>query len=371
MVELQSWVALSLISGLGLRTIHKLLDGFETPDKIFSCSISELVEAGVSRDLAARVLGSDLREEAEVELSKAHQLRVSLLPLDSEEYPVMLREIFDPPILLYVMGDVHLLSSDSISIVGARRGTTYGIQVAVQLARDLGSRGLTIVSGLARGIDSAAHRGALEGGGRTLAVLGSGIDQIYPKENRKLADQILKDGALISEFPIGTFPAPQNFPVRNRIISGLSLGTVIVEAAEYSGSLITARLACEQNREVFAVPGNITQKAAFGPNLWIKQGAKLVQTWEDVVQECPSRVRERLLVTQPLPGEGTSLFDASLSGDEKKVFDVLDTENPRHIDIVQERTRLSSPAVLAALLELELKDRVLELPGKCYVRKLC
>ncbi|MBZ5538218.1 MAG: DNA-processing protein DprA [Acidobacteriia bacterium] len=369
MAELRSWVALSLLSGLGLRSVHALLAKLESPDRILSLTLSELMDAGVMKEIAARLSSQKLLEEADAEISKAHQLQVALVPLDCASYPPLLKEIFDPPILLYLLGQAEVLGTDSISVVGARRATTYGLQMAVQLARDLASRGLTVTSGLARGIDSAAHRGALEGKGKSIAVLGSGIDVIYPKENRKLAGEILKDGAILSEFPIGSFPAPQNFPIRNRIISGLSLGTLIVEAAEYSGSLITARLACEQNREVFAVPGNITQKTAFGPNLWIKQGAKLVQTWQDVVEECPARVKERLLAVQPDGPQGASLFDATMTGEEKRVYDVLRVDEPLHIDVMMSRTRLSQSELLGALLELELKDHIRQLPGKCFVRR--
>lgn len=317
-----------------------------------------------------RLLGADLTLEAEAEISKAHQLGVTLIPLDDPRYPPLLREIADPPVVFYALGNIDVLGTEAISVVGARRATTYGLQVAVQLARDLAARGLTIVSGLARGIDRAAHQGALEAHGKTLAVLGSGIDVIYPRENRKLVGEILKDGAMMSEFPIGTFPAPQNFPIRNRIISGLSLGTVIVEAAEYSGSLITARLASDQNREVFAVPGNITQKTSFGPNLWIKQGAKLVQSWEDVVEECPARIKDRLLTATPMPRPQTpSLFEMPLTANEQRVYDILKVDEALHIDVMAERTRLSQADLLAVLLELELKDRIQQLPGKCFVRR--
>jgi DNA processing protein len=370
MADLESWVALSLLSGLGLRSIHKLLSRFETPEKIFAQTLSELVDAGVPKEAASQLSSPKAQEDAEAEISKAHQLGVTLVPFSSEPYPPLLKEICDAPIVLYVLGHLEVLSSDSISMVGARHATTYGLQMAVQLARELALRGLTIVSGLARGIDAASHRGALEGNGRTIAVLGSGIDEIYPKENRKLADQILKDGAILSEFSIGTFPAPQNFPIRNRIISGLSLGTVIVEAAEYSGSLITARLASEQNREVFAVPGNITQKTSFGPNLWIKQGAKLVQSWEDVVEECPARVKDRLLLKQPSPQAEASLFGVPLSSDEKRVYEILKVDEPLHIDVLMARTKLSQSNLLSALLELELKDQIQQLPGKCFVRRV-
>lgn len=367
MASLQSWVALSLLAGLGLRSIHKLLNRFESPARIFSCTLQEVMGCGIPKEVAAGLTNRRLQEEAEAEISKAHQRGVQLIPFDSELYPPLLKETADPPVLIYLLGNAAVLKTDSISIVGARRATTYGVQVAIQLARELALRSLTIVSGLARGIDSAAHRGALDGKGTTLAVLGSGIDQVYPKENRKLAAEILKEGALISEFPIGTFPAPQNFPIRNRIISGLSLGTVIVEAAEYSGSLITARLASDQNREVFAVPGNVTQKTAFGPNLWIKQGAKLVQSWEDVVEECPPRVKERLLSAPP--HQAATLWDAALSSDEKTVYDVLRVDEPLHIDMMMARTRLSHGQLMSALLDLELKDRIRQLPGKCFVRR--
>lgn len=362
-------MALSLLSGLGLRSIHKLLVRFGTPEQIFLQSLGDLVDAGVPRDVASELSNAKLREDAEAEISKAHQLGVTLIPLDSENYPPLLKEIYDAPVLIYLLGHREVIKTDAISMVGARRATTYGLQMAVQLARELASRGLTIVSGLARGIDAASHRGALEAKGKTVAVLGSGIDEIYPRENRKLAEAILKEGAVLSEFPIGTFPAPQNFPIRNRVISGLSLGTVVVEAAEYSGSLITARMASEQNREVFAVPGNITQKTAFGPNLWIKQGAKLVQSWEDVIEECPARLKDRLLAIQPLARPEASLFDLHLTGDEKRVYDILRVDEPVHIDVMIARTKLSRSELLGALLELELKERVQQLPGKCFVRK--
>ncbi|MDD5544121.1 MAG: DNA-processing protein DprA [Acidobacteriia bacterium] len=369
MSDLHPWVALSLVGGLGLRSVHKLLARFRDPAKIFSMSLQELADAGVPKEVAGRLIDPQVKEDAETEISKAQQLEITLLSIDHQDYPRQLKEIYDPPIVLYVLGNAKLLNSDSISIVGARHATTYGSQVAVQLARDLAGRGLTIVSGLARGIDSSAHRGALEAKGKTIAVLGSGIDEIYPKENKKLAGEILRDGAVVSEFPIGTFPAPQNFPIRNRIISGLSLGTVIVEAAEYSGSLITARLANEQNREVFAVPGNITQKTSFGPNLWIKQGAKLVQSWEDVVEECPPRLKDRLLQA-PATGVEASLPGLQLSGNEERVYGILKADESLHIDVLMARSKLPQQDLLSALLELELKDCIQQLPGMCFVRRL-
>src|SRR5262249_32195524 len=205
-------------------------------------------------------------------------------------------EICDPPPLLYVLGNIDLLNRHLISIVGARRPTPYGNQMAERLGRDLADRGLVVTSGLARGIDSSAHKGALcSPRGATIGILGCGIDVVYPKENKKIFQEMEKRGAIVSEFPMGTFAAPQNFPIRNRIIAGISLGVVVVEGAQYSGSLITARLAMEFGREVFGVPGNATQPTSFGPNHLIKQGAKLAASWEDVVEELPTPVRADLM----------------------------------------------------------------------------
>jgi DNA processing protein len=247
------------------------------------------------------------------------------------------------------------------------------------LARDLASRGVTIISGLARGIDAAAHRGALEAGGRTVAVMGTGLDEIYPRDHRRLADEILEGGgALISEFPLGTPPAPQNFPYRNRVISGLSLGVLIVEAAENSGSLITARLALEQSREVFAVPGNITSRNSFGTNYLIKgAGAKLVQQWQDIAMEMPADVAARLLPPEiKEAGAGAELtrqlelVPGDLSATERSIWKLLSADAPLHIDALAEASKLSLPELTGALLALEMRELVRQLPGKCFVRKL-
>jgi DNA processing protein len=246
------------------------------------------------------------------------------------------------------------------------------------LARDLAQRGVTIISGLARGIDAAAHRGALEAGGRTVAVMGTGLDQVYPRDHRKLATEILESGgALVSEFPLETPPAPQNFPYRNRIISGLSLGVIIVEAAENSGSLITARMALEQGREVFAVPGNITSRNSFGTNYLIKgAGAKLVQAWQDVATELPPDIAAQLLPPEPKRQaesglvEQLQLVPSDLTTSEHAVFKLLSTDDPAHIDMLAEATQLSVPELTGALLGLEMRDLVRQLPGRCFVRKL-
>jgi DNA processing protein len=259
--------------------------------------------------------------------------------------------------------------------VGSRRSSTYGQNAAQMLARDLAQRGVTIISGLARGIDAAAHRGALEAGGRTVAVMGTGLDEVYPRDHRKLAQEILgAGGALVSEFPLGTPPAPQNFPYRNRVISGLSLGVLVVEAAENSGSLITARLALEQGREVWAVPGNITSRNSFGTNYLIKgAGAKLVQQWQDIVEELPQEIAARLLPPETKKkeeGQQMSLAPADLSAVERAVFSLLSADEPSHIDELAMQSKLSVPELTGALLGLEMRELIRQLPGKCFVRKL-
>jgi DNA processing protein len=246
------------------------------------------------------------------------------------------------------------------------------------LSRDLAQRGVTVISGFARGIDAAAHRGALEGSGRTVAVLGTGIDEAYPRDHKKLAVEILdRGGALVSQFPLGTPPIPENFPYRNRIISGLSLGVVVVEASEYSGSLITARLAMEQNREVFAVPGNITSRNSFGTNYLIKgAGAKLVQQWQDIATELPPQIAARLLPPPFDEKKGNSLADKlsfvpdGLSRCETSVFRLLTPDSPVHIDVLVDKSRLGMSDLTAALLSLEMRELIRALPGRCFVRKL-
>ena len=241
--DLLYFLILATVEGLGCRGAHRLLETFQTPSALFSASLQELLQQGLPEFVAKALLSDRAKFQAEAELAKCQQSQVQILTTHNEAYPQILKQIYDPPILLFAKGDVQCLTLPSIALVGSRRATPYGVNTAEKLARELARRGLTICSGLARGIDSAAHRGALEVHGKTIAVLGSGLDHIYPRENKKMAQQIEKSGCLISEFPLGTSPSPQNFPIRNRIISGLSLGTCLVEAAEFSGSLITARLA--------------------------------------------------------------------------------------------------------------------------------
>lgn len=366
------WLGLTRVDGLGVRGAHHLMGRFGSPAAAYHASLTELESSGVPAAVAQAIFSQAGLQEADKEIEAAAKLDCELLTLASEAYPPLLKEIPDPPLVLYVRGDAKALSRHAVAVVGTRRPTAYGLQVARRLARDLAERQLVIVSGLARGIDSAGHHGALEAGGKTVAVLGSGVDVIYPRENQRLGDKIMASGAVISEFPLGTSPKPENFPIRNRIISGLSLGVLIVEAAEYSGSLITARLASEQNREVFAVPGNITSAQSFAPNHLIKQGAKLVDQWMDVVEEFRPEIRAQLLPPeQPVATpETASLFEQSLSPDQKTIFEVLRADEALFVDSIVGSVPMPPPRVLAALLELEMSGLIRQMPGKNFIRRL-
>ena len=365
------WLALRLLPGLGNRLAMRLVNTIGSATGVFRASPTELESLRVPSHVVRNLAAGTVFEEAAREAEQARQLGASFLTFRDAAYPPLLKEIFDPPLLLYARGAIELLGAPGVAIVGTRRPTQYGKVMAERLASDLAGRGLVITSGLARGIDSAAHRGALQVNGKTIAVLGTGMDVVYPAENKKLFADIAEKGLLLSEFPLGSFPAPQNFPIRNRIISGLSLGVVVVEAAQYSGSLITARLAMEQNREVFGVPGAVTNRYSWGPHVLIKQGAKLVQDWQDVVEELPAETRAGLLsppgATQK-QGE-TSLFAESLSARERAIYDLLKVDEPVHIDnILDVLPQFSSSEVLADLLELEFKNLVRQLPGKNFVK---
>lgn len=369
------WLALALTPGLGptrARRLVELLGGIEA---IFRASLTELEATGMQA-VSAQALGTGKSvESAHEELAKAAHAGAQILTLDDSIYPARLKEIYDPPLVLYVRGAPEVLSQPGIAVIGTRHPTPYGIGMAERLSADLVRQGLVIFSGMARGVDTAGHRGAIAAKGKTVAVFGTGVDVPYPKENSRLADQILAlGGALISEFPMGTFPAPQNFPIRNRIISGISVGVLVVEAAEYSGTRITARCALEQNREVFAVPGNVTNKNSWGPNTLIKQGAKLVATWEDIWEELPTQVRLQLTppTSESSPQGTASLFgeEVQLSPHEKRIFALLKADETTHIDEIVERLEpeLSSSEIFAALFELELAGKVKQLPGKNFVR---
>jgi DNA processing protein len=366
------WLALGLTPGLGPRMAGKLLQDFGSPEAIFSASLTALESKRLPAAVAQAIHTRQSLSAASKELAQVQAVGCHLVTWDEPGYPHRLREIYDPPPLLYVRGNVELLSRHTISIVGSRRPTPYGNQMAQRLAKDLANCGLVIASGLARGIDSCAHKGALSSDtGSTIGVLGCGIDVVYPKENKKIFEEIIQRGAIITEFPMGTFPAPQNFPIRNRIIAGMSLGVLVVEGAQYSGSLITARLAMEFGREVYGVPGNATQPSSFGPNQLIKQGAKLVTSWEDVIEELPTPVRSQLLPVESANSEERAkLVHESLAPAERTLYDLLTEDESRHIDDMVELSGLTSSEVLATLFDLELKGVVRQLPGKQFLKVL-
>jgi DNA processing protein len=290
-----AWLALSLSPGLGPKRILDAMRAVETPSRIFELRLTELEGLRFPAEAAQFIFDGKARAAAEAEWTRVTAQDATIVSFGCEAYPERLRQIYDPPPVLWVRGDVRQLSRPAIAVVGTRHPSPYGTGVAEMLARDLAVRRLLIVSGMARGIDSCAHRGALAARMPTVAVWGTGIDVVYPKENKKLAEEILAlGGAIVSELPMGTFPAPQNFPRRNRILSGLSVAVLVVEASENSGTRVTARCAAEQNRDLFAVPGNVTSKGSWTPNTLIKQGAKLVATWEDVWEELPSQIRLEL-----------------------------------------------------------------------------
>ena len=369
------WLAIALTQGLGPTRARKLVEHFGAPDAVLRASLTELESTGMQAVSAQSLATGKSVELAREEMARAAAAGAAVISLEDPAYPPRLKEIYDPPLVLYVRGNPEVLTQPGIAMVGTRHPTPYGSGMAERLGCDLAAQGLVIVSGMARGVDTASHRGAISAKGKTIAVFGTGVDVIYPKENSRLSEQILAlGGALISEFPLATFAAPQNFPIRNRIISGMSLGVLVVEAAEYSGTRITARCALEQNRDVFAVPGNVTNKNSWGPNTLIKQGAKLVATWEDVWEDLPTPVR--LALTPPTSpesadGSSASLFpNAGLPPHEKRILSLLKADEATHIDEIVERLEkeLSSSEIFAALFELELAGKVRQMPGKNFVK---
>jgi DNA processing protein len=373
--HLLEWLAISLTPGLGPTKARKLVEHFGSAEAVFRASLTELESTGIQAVSAQSLATGKSAELAREEIARAGAADVIIISLDDPAYPPRLKEIYDPPLILRVRGNPEVLTMPGIAMVGTRHPTPYGSGMAERLACDLAVQGLVIISGMARGVDTSSHRGAISAKGKTVAVFGTGVDVIYPKENSRLSEQILAlGGALISEFPLGTFAAPQNFPIRNRIISGMSCGVLVVEAAEYSGTRITARCALEQNRDVFAVPGNVTNKNSWGPNTLIKQGAKLVATWEDVWEDLPTEVR--LALTPPASPESSGAASASLFPDEglppheKRILSLLKADETTHIDEIVERleNEMSSSEIFAALFELELGGKVKQMPGKNFVK---
>ena len=364
--------------GVGPRAATKLLERFGSADAVFDARRVELESLRLKPETIESILKKEFHEKAEREFERVKKFGGDVLILDDGSYPDQLREIADPPITLYVRGDWQAcMEQPCVAVIGSRNCSTYGKNAAEMLARELASRGITIVSGLARGIDTSAHKGAIDGKGRTIGVLGTGIDSIYPRENTRHAQEILDSGgALVTQFPLGTPPLKDNFPYRNRIISGLSLGVLIVEASERSGSLITARLAMEQNREVMAVPGNITSGNSYGTNHLIKAGAKLVQQWQDVVTELPSEIAAAILppkiekASSRAAASNKDAMPADLSDHERRVWPLLPVDDSVHIDSLLEESGLSFGDLNSALVGLDIRDLIRVLPGKNYARRI-
>ena len=361
-MDVEALLTLLSVPGLGPRRILSLVSRFGDAGAVLKASVAELCRtAGIDVKTATSIRSAADADFARHQLRLANKSGVSFVTYWDSRYPKRLKQVADPPVVLYVRGTLPTQDEAMIAVVGTRVPSAYGRLVAANLSRDLAREGVTVVSGLARGIDTVAHKAALEVGGRTVAVLGSGLDVIYPAENRALTVEIADSGAVVSEFPLGTQPDASNFPRRNRIISGMSAGTLVVEAGEKSGALITAQLALEQNREVFAVPGNITSERSRGTNRLIKQGAKLVESVQDILDELRPQLRGLLREAEVTPRP-------AMSGSEKAVYDVLSDE-PKHIDDIATELAQPSGQVLATLLSLELKNLVLQLTGKYFVRR--
>lgn len=355
------WIALRLVRGVGNVTYRQLLDRFASPHKILRTSPALLTEAGISARIAQEITAFDQWKEVEAELEQLARLNARLVTQTDTEYPERLKQIHDPPPFLYIRGRFAPQDDLAIAIVGARTASPYGRKMARELAHELAGCGVCVVSGLARGIDSEAHQAALESGGRTIAVLGSGLDVVYPREHIALAEQIAESGAVVSEFSFGSRPEAGNFPYRNRVISGISLGTVVVEATEKSGSLITAQCALDQNREVFAVPGPVMASRSRGPHRLIKDGAKLVESIDDILSE----IAPALARTDRAEKNEASAPVVPLEPDEERLFQLF-PEEAVHVDTLITGSGLEPARVLEVLLGLELKGIVTQLPGMYF-----
>jgi len=356
MTDLEALVALNMVADVGSIRLKKLLEFFCKPQKIFEAPLEQLTHIFGIGEKIAHQIHTFKKENLEKEFALAKKLGLRIMNYKDEDYPENLKNISDPPIVLYLKGQLEKEDSLSIAIVGSRRASIYGLSSAEKFAGDLSRVGFTIVSGMARGVDSSAHRGALKNKGRTIAVIGSGFNNIYPPENLELAKEISRNGAVISEFAVNTEPFKQNFPRRNRVISGLSLGVLVVEAARNSGALITVDFALEQGRDVFALPGKVDSQNSFGTNALIKEGAKLVSSADDILEEFG--LLEAAVQSKP---------DAE---HPEKVLDNLFSDEPISLDEIVQRTSMRVPEVSAMLLRLQLKKSIKQLPGKQYVRSV-
>ncbi len=359
------WLALNLTPGIGSTLMRRLLKRFKTPEAVFHAPPKELLRIeGLGEKVVKEIQKGPLEKTVQRELSLLKEAGAKIVTFKDEKYPKRLKEIYDPPQLLYMRGELKQEDEFAVSIVGSRKTTPYGRWFTEKVSQELARYGVTIVSGMARGIDSLAHWGATSGGGRTIAVLGCGVDVIYPSENRNLFARIIDQGAILSEFPMGSPPEGGHFPRRNRIISGLSIGVVVVQANEKSGSLITANYALEQGREVFAVPGNVGTESSRGTHRLIKQGAKLVESSEDILEE--------ILPQWQRKGEATQKVETpkpDLTQEERALYELLG-ETPLHIDVMIRESRLDPGKVSSLLLNLELKGLASQWPGKCFSKKM-
>lgn len=357
----RDWLTLHLVPGLGAAGFRKLVARFGSPTEALRAGRKELMQLqGLRPEAIDGIVKGPPFREADLELKRIGELGIALVCLGDAEYPALLANIYKPPMVLFVKGELGVLCSPGLAVVGSRAATTYGLKIARELSGQLAAQGLVIVSGLALGIDTAAHAGALAAGGKTIAVLGSGLDVIYPKTNWRLAEQIAGSGAMVSEYPLGTRPDPFRFPARNRIISGLTRGVLVVEAAQHSGSLITARLALDEGREVFAIPGRVDSVKSAGTHRLLQEGAKLVGSIADVLVELGWQTGGReAAMPEKVPAA------VALDADESLILGLLDAY-PIHIDSLITQARLGAATVNGVLLRLELHGLIEALPGQHY-----
>ncbi|MFH0762831.1 MAG: DNA-processing protein DprA [Candidatus Omnitrophota bacterium] len=366
------WLRLALTPEIGSRRGKSLLEKFKTPKVILEASLNDIAEVeNIGREVAKRIVEGRKSIDLERQIKLIERNNVTLIPLDSEYYPASLKSIFDPPLVLFVKGEILPQDYFSIAIVGTRMSSFYGRSMSEKLSRQLVEKGFAIVSGGARGIDTFSHQSALRAGGRTLAVLGCGLDIAYPPDNKKLFEEIAKYGALISEFPLSSKPDKGNFPMRNRIISGLSLGVVVIEAPHRSGALITVTHANEQGREVFSVPGKADSFVSRGTNQLLREGAKLVENADDIIEELEPILRSKVKefrASLPEAAEKTGLKGRALSEEEAGVYSLISQE-PTGLDVLVEKTNMDIPKISGILLRLQLDKFIGQLPGKQFIKK--
>jgi len=365
--DIKYWIKLNMIPGVGSQTYRRLVEYFGSPKAVLNASLEEFeIVRGITTSVCHEIVNyrENIFIDREMELIERHNCDV--ITIEDDTYPFNLKNIYDPPPIIYIKGEINPNNSRAISVVGSRNATQYGKSVAEWISNQLASQGIMVISGMAHGIDTAAHNGALDFGGNTIAVVANGLDIVYPPENIRLYERIINSGAVISELPMGTKPHRAHFPKRNRIISGMSLGTIIVEASSKSGALITADFALEQGREVFAVPGQIFSEPSKGTHELIKQGAKLVDSIEDIINELPSHSYQTS--EEGKINDEDAKVEAQLSQDEKAIWNVIKL-SPIHIDDISRQSNLPIYKVSSVLVMLELKGLIRQLAGKMFVRK--